>query len=457
MNLFHIKVQTSTIQPEPSIPRLRLPNLALDSSTSKTVEKRLSDLKNWSGIANSIPTEARFDFSWGVVEISGDTVKVSATVPGEYAIPIPLCNAGRADIMILQITVIQDPWVLLLQEKESPPNAPYFKDHKVHKAWPTGMLQGHIVAASRRGQGHACHGTFRDDDYKVEQIADKGLFLLAVADGAGSARYARKGSQLVVEKAIESLLKALEKDDILSSLEGSTFEVTAGEILVSAAKEGKEAIKHEVESFNAAPLEAGAPVSAHDYNTTILLSLIKAIPGNGIRIASFAIGDGAIVWVPENSSSFALLSQPDDGAFAGETEFVTSESIWGQDDMDHVAFLKRRVHTIQLEESEARHGALLMMTDGVSDPFFASHAKLKDYDIWRSFIDSKIRQEAKIGKNDPHSDALSERLLSWLNFKATTHFDDRTLVVWELFNSETSFVQEEANTNIDHHPEQEVK
>lgn len=457
MNLFHIKVQTSTIQPEPSIPKLRLPNLALDSANLKVVEKRLSELKNWSGVANSIPKEARFVFLWGTVEISGDIVRVSATIPGEYAIPIPLCNAGQSDILLLQITVIQDPWVLLLQEKESPPKAPYFKDHKVHKTWQLGMLNGHIVAASRRGQGHACHGTFRDDDYKVEQIAEKGLFLIAVADGAGSARYARKGSQIVVEEAIKSLRAELEKEDNLSALEGLTFEDTAGELLVSAAKACKKAINDEVNKFNAAPLETGPSVSAHDYNTTILLSLIKAIPGNGIRIASFAIGDGAIVWIPENSSTFALLSQPDDGEFAGETEFVTSESIWRQDDMDHAAFLKRRVRTMRMEEREARHGTLLMMTDGVSDPFFASHAKLKDYDIWRTFLDSKIRQEAKIEKNTSPSDELSGQLLSWLNFKATTHFDDRTLVIWELFDSEISCKQDETKANIDHNSEQEAK
>lgn len=431
MNLFHVKVQTSTIRPEQIIPRLRLPNLALESGRCCSVEKKLSELKGWADLADLIPRDAIFKFQWGDVEIFGETVKVSASVPGEYAIPIPVCNAGRADILLLQVTVIQDPWVMLMQEKDQPAGAPYQKSPLMHTTEPMGMFGGYVVAASRRGQGHACHGAFRDDDYEIAQIEDKNIFLLAVADGAGSARYAREGSRIAVEAAMKSLLSSFANDAAVMALDGAADGDLLSEILTVAAKSSRDAIASEVENFNASPKEAGVRVTAHDYNTTLLLSVVKVLPDCGARVVSFAIGDGAIVWVSECDDDFALLSKPDDGAYAGETEFVTSDSIWRQYDENRCAFYKRRVRTLHLSKDATKHGTLLMMTDGVSDPFFASHAKLNESGLWRSFLDSEIRQKARIEKNVLPSEDLSDRLLSWLNFKANTHFDDRTLIIWE--------------------------
>lgn len=424
MNLFHIKVDSSTIQPVPIIPRLRLPNIALGDP--KTSIKKLSELKDWTSVSDLFPSKVHYSFNWGTVDIDGDEVKVDATVPGEYAIPVPFCKAGKSDIMILQLTVIQSSWVLFSNVKEPPPDAPYKKENTDDDEVVMPEVGVRIVAASRRGQSHAFAGTFRDDDYlfKVYRIANDDVFLLAVADGAGSAKYARMGSKLAVNAAVNSLHESLcqipaeGKEDVWLG-DG------IGKLLANAARDAQKAIISETE----APSEDNVGhVSDRDYNTTLLLSAVRITEKKNVNIISFSIGDGAIAWVSNDNTK--LLSEPDDGKFAGETDFITSNSLWQQFDSDPASFLKRRVKTVNLNEQDS--GMLLMMTDGVSDPFFASHAKLREPDIWRSFVDNKLRQEAKIDQGLDASTDSSKKLLSWLDFKVNAYTDDRTIVLWEL-------------------------
>lgn len=66
-----------------------------------------------------------------------------------------------------------------------------------------GKPQKDIVAASQRGRSHAHEGNPRDDHYRVEYLEDCGWYIMAVADGAGSAKYSRKGSWLACDTSVE--------------------------------------------------------------------------------------------------------------------------------------------------------------------------------------------------------------------------------------------------------------
>ncbi len=53
-----------------------------------------------------------------------------------------------------------------------------------------------MVAASQRGRSHAIEGKPRDDDFALYFDEESEWYVMIVADGAGSAKYSRKGSQI---------------------------------------------------------------------------------------------------------------------------------------------------------------------------------------------------------------------------------------------------------------------
>lgn len=64
-----------------------------------------------------------------------------------------------------------------------------------------GTPQKDIVAASKRGRSHAQEGKPRDDYFRMEHM-DNGWYIMAVADGAGSARYSRQGSKIACDESV---------------------------------------------------------------------------------------------------------------------------------------------------------------------------------------------------------------------------------------------------------------
>ena len=89
------------------------------------------------------------------------------------------------------------------REVEPQPNQPYPKAH-LDKCFVKGGEKT-LVGASRRGRSHAMDGTFRDDDMRLVYQPEDGWYIMAVADGAGSAKYARKGSLIACETAVSTI------------------------------------------------------------------------------------------------------------------------------------------------------------------------------------------------------------------------------------------------------------
>lgn len=427
MNVVIPQVQSATFRPEATLPRLRLPNAKLRKP--EPVVADITTLKGYEKFASLLPQKAFLKFDWGEVSIDGTKVMVNPLVPGEYGIPVPMCRAGQSDILVLQLTVNPDPAQLMKNEINPPTDAPYQKK-LLDKDCCATPLGGHIVWASRRGQGHAIDGSFRDDDCLAEVDHEKGICLFAVADGAGSAVFSRRGSELAAKSAIDTLKQLISESCWSDSADGFKSEGLMGEALVSAAKSGWMAIQEEVTKKNTNPAELGKVVSVNDYNTTLLLAAIKIHSDGMIQIGSFAIGDGAIVWCSDDHS--VLLSEPDGGDYAGETNFLTMERLWKAEAADPVAFRKNRVRVFQCDSNEAQKGTLMLMTDGVSDPFFPSHEKLRDHALWTGFLKEELREKAQIAREAPASSELADRLLEWINFRMRGHFDDRTLVLFEM-------------------------
>ncbi|MDR2918641.1 MAG: protein phosphatase 2C domain-containing protein, partial [Tannerella sp.] len=66
-----------------------------------------------------------------------------------------------------------------------------------------------MVAASQRGRSHAIESKPRDDDFALDFDDQTEWYIMVVADGAGSAKFSRKGSQIACQTAIEVCKKQL--------------------------------------------------------------------------------------------------------------------------------------------------------------------------------------------------------------------------------------------------------
>lgn len=279
-----------------------------------------------------------------------------------------------------------------------------------------GLPQKDIVVASKRGRSHAQEGKPRDDDFRVSFNPQNGWYVLAVADGAGSAKYSREGSRVACEtvetyckerlaeqgEAFENAVKAYANEKSQETLKPVIEKIH--EILFKAAIEAYKAISKKVDDCQ------GSAV-LKDFSTTLLLAVCRKF-SFGWFIASFGVGDGAIAIYDKNSDGIKLLNEPDGGEYAGQTRFLTMDSIFRD---------KTRIKMSIVPDFTA----LMLMTDGISDPFFETDANLAKKDKWDALWTDLSN---KVEFSDDNEQSQYE-LLNWLDFWSPGNHDDRTIAI----------------------------
>ncbi len=172
-----------------------------------------------------------------------------------------------------------------------------------------------VIAASAAGTSHAAAGTACQDAYDYRITAD-GIFIAAVADGAGSARFAGEGAALAVQSVIDFLTSALEAkipettDDCRALLRDGLIQTRLC-LEERAAKKG----------FCGTPSVPCPEVTLGDFATTLLTVFVT-----DRHLAAFQVGDGAIVY-REETGTLTVACEPDHGEYLNETRFVTSEDL----------------------------------------------------------------------------------------------------------------------------------
>lgn len=266
--------------------------------------------------------------------------------------------------------------------------------------------------ASRRGRSHAHAASPRDDAFALD--SHDGWYLLAVADGAGSAPFSRKGAEIACETGIaaskakltlasdlENILETLSPDSDPASWLGQAKKL-AYAILPNAAFEAHKAIRQEAEARER---------ESRAYATTLLLAMAKKYPG-GWAVLSFQVGDGAMALFADGHVE--LLATPDEGEYGGQTRFITMNEIFEP----HELLRRLRVDFVKNFEG------LLLMTDGISDARFVTLDALRDEGLWRELW-QELLPLARSGNPD-------RELLEWLNFWSRGNHDDRTLAMLAL-------------------------
>ncbi len=300
----------------------------------------------------------------------------------------------------------------------------YFKDDSqmqyVKVPEKDGVSRKDIVAASKRGRSHAHEGKPRDDHFLLHYCKETEWYIIAVADGAGSAKYSREGSRIACEISVahckEALTSSSEFENAIrlfaDNSESKEARKLVGDkiysIVGNAALKAHNAIKREAERKEGAKMK--------DYATTLLLAICKRFE-YGWAVASFWVGDGAMCVYDAEKHTADMLGMPDEGEFAGQTRFLTMSEIFA----DSTAFYQRLRFRIYPDFT-----ALMLMTDGVSDPKFETDANLQNPDKWDALWKDLIDNGVELTDDNEKS---QEQLLEWLDFWDRGNHDDRTIAI----------------------------
>lgn len=284
-----------------------------------------------------------------------------------------------------------------------------------------------IVAASQRGRSHAQEGKPRDDHFKLYHCDNSDWYIIAVADGAGSAKFSRKGSEIACETVVEyckdQLQNCPEFEEKIRAYQNAEDEEEARKQMANIIYSiiGNAAFKAHKNIKDAAATNDGA--QAKDFATTLMFAICKKFDF-GWFVASYWVGDGAMCLFNQDKKTYKLLGVPDEGEFSGQTRFLTMPEIFkdAKSVMDRLRF-----------SIEDDFTALMLMTDGISDPMFETENNLNSYDKWEEFW-----AKLKMGFSDDDipgvelvddNEEAKDQLLKWMDFWSPGNHDDRTIAI----------------------------
>jgi hypothetical protein len=243
-----------------------------------------------------------------------------------------------------------------------------------------------LTAASYRGKTHAHQGTFREDATAIAATAYWNI--LAVADGAGTARLARVGSNLAVTSAIKAMSDAMPMRPVTEDL---------GRAIWAGLRAAHQAVTSFAEDQN---------LSVTDLHTTLQL-LIHWPMDDGCLVGVAHVGDG-IIAAETTDGQYYLLTEPDtDPDDSGRTLFLTSGP------------LRQWLERTKVYQFDEPLDVVALMTDGLS-------GDLEPYsDLLHTHLFEALRQRVLCYPLRQREQAL----LAFISYDRRGSFDDRTLAV----------------------------
>lgn len=312
----------------------------------------------------------------------------------------------RAPIKSMDVILLINPDPRSLWKNlPSSPDALYAKADSASQHVLNEYRQIVALAASLRGRAHAHKGQARDDDFFV--AFNSGWHVAIVADGAGSAKYSRHGSHLACQVAGAFLQRELagEYGEIITksvqTQQMPDLNLLCQTLLANAAARAVQAIEAEALSQ--------PDTAPRDFATTLLMTVTRPdiVPGQDLYF-SYSVGDGVMA-LYQPGQTLDILSVGDGGEFAGQTRFLAFDALSDGE-------LAKRCQTRVVPAGHV----LLLMTDGVSDPFFDNDQQLHQRENWDAFW-HELQQQ--------HALNSEQQLLQWLEFWSAGHHDDRTIII----------------------------
>ena len=378
---------------------VRLPNAMVGREFSASPTDLLPNSERVETLSN-IP--AGLEFVDGIL-------RGTPEVSGEFEMGVHFDPPDMANLLIA-LTVNADPRSLW-KNLQSDRNDPFWKADTAIDFLEDGPLT--VVGASLRGRSHAHVGSFRDDDLALAWFPVSGWYSLTVADGAGSANLSRQGSKIACDAVKQQFAGYFaDAENILSQWVAQPDKVDAllaelcqqfGQAALGALKK----IEEQAKLLDAA---------VRDFHTTLITVLLHPLPDGRWFVAAFSIGDGAAALVSVPGGEPCLLTRPDGGEYAGQTVFLTMPEAIGTAET-----IMGRIQTAVISGFDA----LLLVTDGISDPRFESESALADSAAWAA-----LWSELAVPLDGANSqEAAAAAILKWMEFHSPGHHDDRTLVL----------------------------
>ncbi len=365
-----------------------------------------------------VPEQTGLTFSKENHTISGTLAE-----QGEYVLTLQFQIKGSEQPMhSKEIRLIINPDPKSLWKKlNSDTTDPYWKPDaaSAHVAFGSHT----VVLASKRGRSHEHEGKFRDDGFDAYFNEETGWGVVAVADGAGSAKYSRKGSEIACQTAV----------DFFKTMDAKLFSA-ADTLVVSYIAEESEENQKKLSAFflehiGKAAFQAQGKIreeatangaDMRDYSTTLIFSFVKQFNSRFVT-ASFWVGDGGIGLYHQPKNEVAVLGTPDSGEFAGQTRFLTMSDIFADN-----AYVSRIRYKIVEDFT-----ALVLMTDGITDPKFQTDANLNRVEKWNELwadLGGK-NNDGCVVDFSASPELVEEQLMAWLDFWSPGNHDDRTIAI----------------------------
>ncbi len=194
-----------------------------------------------------------------------------------------------------------------------------------------------VTGASVQGTSHVSGGVPCQDAHGVRQLPT-GEWLIAVADGAGSASRSAEGAAIAVDHALLALavtVHAMYSTDA-QPVDEATWRVTM-DVCFGVAREA--IVKH-IEQVKA----AGEEVTLRDYATTLICAVL--VPGT---LCVAQVGDGFAV-AQDTGGRLFTAAPPQRGEYANEAYFIT---------------MAQAADLVAIQVIDADIAALAVSTDGL--------------------------------------------------------------------------------------------
>lgn len=258
-------------------------------------------------------------------------------------------------------------------------------DRSASQRFPEGLAPWRVVGATVAGTSHQKLGQPCQDAAGWALGPDRCL-IIAVADGAGSAKLGGEGAQLAVSTAVNYLAgrKSLGSGD------------SSEKDLITALERARSALMSDAEKRD---------VAIRDLATTLIL--LQATPDS---VTALQVGDGSAV-IGDLHSGVVGLTKPQVGEYINETSFITAD-----DAMERVEIV---THQGSLSGGAVFSDGLQMLA--LKMPEGTPHAPF--FDPLLRFVSSAA--DAGAADNELRSFLASPRVIS-----QTT--DDLTLVLFSL-------------------------
>lgn len=249
-----------------------------------------------------------------------------------------------------------------------------------------------IIGARVRGKKHKHEGTNCDDWFEYRTVKD--TVIAVVSDGAGSKELSRIGAKKsciagvdYLENQINSLLSTEAFQlNLAKGFDSAEFISECSKLAgvmqtsVEVAFNGVQSAFLKRKNKNELIEVLGKVPDLKDFSSTYLAAVLIPVLVNGTTehfVISIQIGDGMIASVNADadfSDALRILGNADSGGFAGETEFLTSDSARSVESLkNHTKIGRRRI------------SSLMLMSDGVADDYYPSSPE-----ILRLYLDLQL-------------------------------------------------------------------